>query len=287
MPAEAPLEDSAQFSPRRRPPPPGVCPPHGTHCSLLTSSWLSCLPLDQGPQTTCLSPLRPWCWAVTSGSSIHVSAVNEWAMNSSGGGSLRKPEFPQTGHSQHPDHCPPPARPTLAFRPSAKQEFLLVAAMLGAQGDKQFLKVMVRALLWSRKLTRLKSSLASFHTRKPSAERPKPSPQDRLKLSLCHSSLGHPQALLPLDFFFSQFLWGRNDYIQVTFVNFCDTKSQPHLNSSELCIGIKSHARMTMLMRWDEENPGVSKECAKMICCHHHSLLSKWSLLLSHHQISF
>ena len=147
---------------------------------------------------------------------------------------------------------------------------------------------MVRALLWSWKPTRLKSSLASFYTRKPSTERPKPSLQDRLKLSLCHSALGYPQALLLLDFFFfPQFLLGRSDYIQVMFVNFCDTKSQPRLNSSELCICIISHTRMTMLVRWDEENTGVSKECATMTCCHYHSLLSKWSLLLSHHQISF
>lgn len=62
---------------------------------------------------------------------------------------------------------------------------------------------MVRALLWSWKPTRLKRSLASFYTRKPQTERPKPSLQDRLKLRLCHSALGYPQALLLLDFFFS------------------------------------------------------------------------------------
>lgn len=96
-------------SPRSEDPHPLVCAPHMHTLQPPPLFTPLCLPLDQGPQTTCLSPLRPQCWAVTSGSSIRLSAVNEWTMNSRGGGSLRKPEFPQTGHSQHPDHRPPPA----------------------------------------------------------------------------------------------------------------------------------------------------------------------------------
>ena len=170
------------------------CAPHMTHTAASSPLHGSLSPT--GPGAPDNVPVTPASLVLGSHQQVIDTRVcSQWVSDEQQWGRFTKEAWvPPDGAQPAPRSPPTPSTPTPAFRPSAKQEFLLPAAMLGAQGNKQFLKVMVRALLWSRKPTRLKSSLASFHTRKPSAERPKPSPQDRLKLSLCYSSLGHPQA---------------------------------------------------------------------------------------------